>query len=68
MNGIRIRKTGAPDVIAASDGRLTLSMPIRIKRRSGRKLVTLPNGEAANPRPWDVEATPMQLALARGYR
>ena len=68
MNGIRIRKTGAPDVIAASDGRLTLSVPIQIKRRSGRKLVTLPNGEAANPRPWDVAATPMQVALARGHR
>jgi len=68
MNGVRIHRTGAPDVIASSDGRLTLSVPIRIKRRSGRKLVTLPNGEAAEPRPWDVSATPMQLALARGYR
>ena len=68
MNGIRIRRTGAPDVVAASDGRLTLSVPIQIKRRSGRKLVTLPNGEAAESRPWDVTATPMQLALARGHR
>ncbi len=68
MNGIRIRKTGAPDVIAASDGRLTLSVPIQIKRRSGRKLVTLPGGETGQPRPWDVAATPMQLALARGHR
>jgi len=68
MNGFRIRKTGAPDVIAASDGRLTLSMPIRIKRRSGRKLVTLPNAWPPHPRPWDVAATPMQLALARGHR
>ncbi|MQM34536.1 MAG: LacI family transcriptional regulator, partial [Candidatus Accumulibacter phosphatis] len=68
MNGIRICRTGAPDVVAASDGRLTLSVPIQIKRRSGRKLVTLPNGEAAESRPWDVAATPMQLALARGHR
>ncbi|RDE49458.1 MAG: LacI family transcriptional regulator [Candidatus Accumulibacter meliphilus] len=67
MNGIRICRTGASDVIAASDGRLTLSVPIQIKHRSGRKLVTLPNGEAAQPRPWDVAATPMQLALARGH-
>ena len=42
MSEIRIQKTGEPDVIAASDGRLTLSIPIQIKRRSGRKLVTLP--------------------------
>jgi len=68
MSGVRIQKTGAPDVIAASDGRLTLSVPIQIKRRSGRKLVTLPNGEPGQPRPWDVTATPMQLALARGHR
>ncbi len=37
MNGVRIRKTGAPDVIAASDGRLTLSVPIQIKHRSGKR-------------------------------
>ena len=68
MNAVRIRRSGVPDVVAASDGRLTLSVPIQIKHRSGRKLVTLPNGEAAQPRPWNVAATPMQLALARGYR
>jgi hypothetical protein len=68
MNGIRIARTGAPEVIATSDGRLTLSVPIRIKRRGGRKLVTLPNGETAMPRPWDQAATPMQLALAKGHR
>lgn len=68
MSEIRIQKTGEPDVIEASDGRLTLSIPIQIKRRSGRKLVTLPNGDTAKPRPWDTAATPLQLALARGHR
>ena len=68
MSEIRIQKTGEPDVIEASDGRLTLSVPIRIKRRSGRKLVTLPSGETAKARPWDTAATPLQLALARGHR
>jgi hypothetical protein len=68
MNEVRIHKTGAPHVIQSSDGRLTLSVPIQIKRRSGRKLVTLPNGEAATPRPWDTAATSLQLALARGHR
>lgn len=43
-------------------------MPIQIKSRSGRKLLTLPGGEAAHPRPWNLVATPMQLALAEGYR
>ena len=48
--------------------RLALSAPIQIKLRSGRKLVTLPNGETANARPWDTATTPLQLALARGHR
>lgn len=68
MRGTRIHRTGTPNVISSSDGRLTLSVPIQIKRRSGRKIVTLPNGEIAKPRPWDVAATPLQLALARGHR
>ena len=66
------QKTGETTVIAASDGRVTLSVPIRIKRRSGRKLVTLPidpvTGEPAKARPWDSATTPLQLALARGHR
>ena len=45
-----------------------MSVPIQIKRRSGRKLVTLPNGETAPVRPWDVAPTSIQLALARGHR
>jgi hypothetical protein len=51
---------------------VTLSVPIRIKRRSGRKQVTLPidpvTGEPAKARPWDTATTPLQLALARGHR
>ena len=63
MSGVHIRKTGAPEVSKSSDGRLTLSVPIQFKRRSGRKQVTLPNGEPGKPRPWDAAATPLQLAL-----
>ena len=51
---------------------LTLSVQIQIKRRSGRKLVTLPidpvTGESAKARPWDTATTRLQLALARGHR
>ena len=68
MNEVRIHKTGEPDVIQSSDGRLTLSVPIQFKRRAGRKQVTLPSGEPAKPRPWDTAATALQLALARGHR
>lgn len=68
MSDIRIQKTGEPGILQTSDGRLTLSVPIQIKRRNGRKLVTLPNGETAPVRPWDVAPTSIQLALARGHR
>ena len=68
MNGTRIRKTGERRIVAASDGRLTMSIPIEIKRRSGRKLVTLPTGETMPARPWDKAPTALQLALARGHR
>jgi hypothetical protein len=68
MNEVLIQKTGSTDVVEVSDGRRTLLVPIQIKRRGGRKQVTLPNGERGKPRPWDVAATPIQLALARGHK
>ncbi|SFN07443.1 LacI family transcriptional regulator [Nitrosomonas communis] len=68
MSNIQINKTGEPDILQASDGKLTLSVPIQIKRRSGRKLVTLPNGEIVKVQTWDTAPTPLQLALARGHR
>ncbi len=51
MSGVRIDPTGPPETIRASDGRLTLRVAIRIKRRGSRKAVTLPNGEALVARP-----------------
>lgn len=69
MSKMSIQPAGEPTVVEASDGRLTLYVQIQIKRRSGRKLVTLPSGETMKPRPWDnTTATPLQLALARGHR
>lgn len=68
MNEIRIEQTGTPDIIAASDGRLTLSVPIQIKRRSGCKKIVLPNGDSGKAKLWNTKATPLQLALARGHR
>jgi len=68
MSETCIQQTGEAAVVEASDGRLTLSVPIRIKRRGGRKLVTLPTGEPLPARPWDTAPTPLQLALARGHR
>ena len=66
MSDTRIQPTGQPEVVEASDGRLTLTVPIAIKRRSGRKLVTLPNGEPAPVSPWDTAPSPLQQVLTRG--
>ena len=68
MSEIRIDRTGQPEVIAASDGSLTVTVPIRIKRRGLRKVVTLPDGSSEQLRPWDYTPTPLQLALAHGHR
>lgn len=68
MNEVRIEKTGQPDVVSTSDGRLTLSVPIQIKRRGGRKVVRLPDGNTLKPRPLNDKPTPIQMALARGHR
>ena len=48
MSEILIDRTGQPEVIAASDGSLTVTVPIRIKRRGLRKVVTLPDGGACS--------------------
>ena len=45
-----------------------MSGPEACSRLIDRKLVTLPNGETAPVRPWDVAPTSLQLALARGHR
>ena len=68
MSEILIDRTGRPEVVAASDGSLTVTVSIRIKRRGLRKAVTLPDGGSLELRPWDTTATPLQLALARGHR
>ena len=68
MSSLHIHKNGTAEVIESSDGRLTLSVPIQFKRRAGRKLITLPSGEAGEPRPWGIAPTALQLALAKGHR
>lgn len=61
-----INVNGAIDVIPSSDGKLTLNIPIQIRRRGGCKRITLPNGETGKPQK-ALEPTAMQLALARGH-
>lgn len=61
-----IQRIANTDVLHASDGGITFSVPIRIKRRSGRKVITLPCGVEA-PCPTE-SVTSFQRALARGFR
>ena len=49
-----------------SDGSVAIVVPIRLKRRSGRRLVQMPAAEAN--RPWDKQKTPLQVALMRAHR
>jgi len=67
VSEILIDRTGRSEVVVASDGSLTVTVPIRIKRRGLRKTVTLPDGGGLDSRPWDATPTPLQLALARGH-
>ena len=68
MSAIRIDQNGAADLIAASNGSLTVSLPIKLIRRGKCMAVTLPDGTTIQPRPWDDTPTPIQQALARGHR
>jgi hypothetical protein len=68
MNNIQIQPNGAADVVAASNGSLHLTVPIKITRRGRRMAVRLPDGKPLQPRAWNMAPTPMQLALARGHR
>lgn len=68
MSDIRIDQNGTADLIAASNGSLTVSLPIKLIRRGKCMAVTLPDGTTVQPRPWDDTPTPIQQALARGHR
>jgi len=67
MNEIEIKTHGDRETYESSDGVLSIRVPIKVNRRSGRKLVKSPSGELIG-RPWDRKSTVLQLALARGYR
>jgi hypothetical protein len=55
-------------VLVASNGSLTVTVPIRIKRRGLRISVTLPDRDGLAVRAWDTEPTPRQLALGCRHR
>jgi hypothetical protein len=58
---------GEPMLLRAEDGSVTVSIPIRIKRYSGRRQVVVPQGISANLTS-PAAPTALQIALARGHR
>lgn len=59
--------TGDPMLVRAMDGAVTVSIPIRIRRVSGRKQIMVPPGVSATAIGEPVP-TALQIALARGHR
>jgi len=59
--------TGQAERLDISDGSVVVVAPIRLKRRSGRRLVQMP-AAPENSRPWDKQKTPLQVALMRAHR
>ena len=68
MTGVNIKPIGDADIATSSNGSYHVTIPIKIIRRGRRKAVTLPDGTSVQPRAWDNQPTPMQLALVRGHR
>ena len=67
MRATTLEFDGDPLLLHGANGALTVSIPIRIKRYSGRSQVVVPQGLSALV---TVEAMPtaLQIALARGHR
>jgi hypothetical protein len=59
--------TGDPMLVRALDGAVTVSIPIRLRRFSGRKQIVVPPGVSATAIGEPVQ-TALQIALARGHR
>lgn len=59
--------TGQAERLGISDGSVVIIAPIRLKRRSGRRLVQM-QAAPESSRPWDKQKTPLQVALMRAHR
>ena len=68
MNRPTLTVSGQASEVVASDGSVTLNVPITLRQRSGRRVVAVggPRGESGERT--RTGATPLQLALARGHR
>ena len=67
MRATKLEFTGEPMVLRSEDGTITVTIPIRIKRYSGRQQVVVPEGMSAQLHE-EQPPTALQVALARGHR
>lgn len=67
MRTTTIDFTGDPLLLRAADGAVTVSIPIRIRRYSGRHQVVVPQG-ISTTLAGEARPTALQIALARGHR
>ena len=68
MKGPTLEVSGPAAEVVASDGGVTLNIPIALRRRSGRRVVVPEGAGFESVKRIRTGATPLQLALARGDR
>jgi len=68
MKGPTLEVAGPAAEVIASDGGVTLNIPIALRRRSGRRVVVSKGSQFESEGRTGTGATPLQLALARGHR
>jgi hypothetical protein len=67
MRTTTLEMTGDPLMLRALDGTVSVSIPIKIRRYSGRCQVVVPQGISATVG-GNTAPTALQIALARGHR
>ena len=67
MRATTLEFDGDPLLLHGTNGALTVSIPIRIKRYSGRSEVVVPQGLSAFVT-GEAKPTALQVALSRGHR
>ena len=68
MREIEITSTATPDVLHASDGSISMTIPIQITRRARRAHIEVPESVAHHRAKPPNPLTPLQAALVRGHR
>lgn len=68
MKGPTLKVHGPAAEVVASDGSVTMHIPIALRRRSGRRVVVPEGSRFESGKRTRTGATPLQLALARGHR